>query len=51
LNTLIDGTRNEKGNIRYDWFQDSKAADTMIIIEKFANAEAFKVHIKSSHFK
>jgi quinol monooxygenase YgiN len=34
---LVNKTRAEPGNLRYDLFQDVKEDGTFILIEKFAN--------------
>ena len=51
LNKLIETTRKEEGNIRYDWFQDSKESDTVIVLEQFSGFPALITHSKSAHMK
>lgn len=50
ITKLIEETRKEPGNIRYDWYQDAKEPGTFIAIETFANVEAFEAHRHSAHF-
>ena len=51
LEKLIDGTRKEEGNLKYDWYQDVKEPGTFVALESFKNMEAFQAHIASEHFK
>lgn len=37
--------------MRYDWFQDSKESDTMVVMEQFAGFSALITHAKSAHMK
>lgn len=48
---LIEHTRQEKGNLRYDYFQDVKEPGTFVILEQFADQAAFQEHINSEHYK
>lgn len=48
---LIEQTRQEKGNLRYDYYQDVKEPGTFVIIEQFADQAAFQEHTNSEHFK
>ena len=48
---LIEQTRQEKGCLRYDCFQDAKEPGTFVIIEEFADQAAFQAHRDSEHFK
>lgn len=48
---LIEQTRQEKGNLRYDYFQDVKEPGTFVILEQFVDNAAFQEHINSEHYK
>jgi quinol monooxygenase YgiN len=48
---LIEETRKEEGNVRYDWYQDSKEAGTFVVLETFKSLEAFQKHNGSDHLK
>ena len=41
VDKLLEQTRQEKGNRRYDYFQDISDPGTFIIIEEFADQAAF----------
>lgn len=51
IEKLAQETRKEPGCIRYDWYQDVKEAGVFIVIETFANAEAFQAHGQTAHAK
>jgi quinol monooxygenase YgiN len=44
-------TRQEKGNLRYDYYQDVKEPGTFVIIEQFVDMAAFHEHNHSEYFK
>lgn len=48
---LIELTRQEKGNLRYDYFQDVKEPGTFVILEQFVDHAAFQEHLNSEHYK
>ena len=48
---LIEATRKEEGNIRYDWYRDSEEGGTWVVLECFKNMEAFQTHTTSEHIK
>ena len=48
---MIELTRKEEGNIRYDWYSDVNEAGTGLAIECFKNMEAFQAHVNSEHMK
>jgi quinol monooxygenase YgiN len=50
LEKMIDATRKEEGNLRYDWYQDAKEPGTFVALESFKNMEAFQAHIAAEHF-
>ena len=50
LEKLIEETRKEEGNLKYDWYQDAKEPGTFIAIETFKNQEAFQAHLSSQYF-
>ena len=48
---LIEATRKEEGNIKYDWYEDVKEPGSGVAIEKFKSMEAFQAHASSEHIK
>ena len=48
---MIDATRKEEGNLRYDWYTDANEEGVKVIMEVFNNMEAFQAHINSEHMK
>ena len=48
---LIAATRNEEGNLRYDWYRDANEEGTGVCLEHFKNMEAFQAHASSEHIK
>lgn len=44
---LIEEVRNEKGNLRYDGYQDSKEPGTFVWLESYTSMEAFHAHRES----
>ena len=48
---MIDATRKEEGNLRYDWYTDVNEAGVGVALEVFKNMEAFQAHINSEHMK
>ena len=48
---LIEATRKEEGNLKYDWYADVKEKGVAIAVEKFKSMEAFQAHITSEHIK
>ncbi len=50
LEELIACTRQEKGNIAYDYCQDVKDPEYFAMIEIWADEEAMQAHLNSEHF-
>ena len=48
---LIEMTRQEKGNIRYDFYSDLKEPTTFVCIERYTDLAAVEAHKNSEHFK
>ena len=48
--TLIRGTRNERGNLRYDMYQSMERPGEFIFIEQYANQAALDAHHEADHF-
>lgn len=44
-------SRAEAGNIKYDYYLSVDDADTILLIEHWKDAEAFKLHTEEEHFK
>ena len=43
----VDAIRNERGNIRYDYFLPMDDTQTVLLIDSWKNQEAIDVHHKS----
>ena len=43
----LDAIRNERGNIRYDYFLPMDDTQTVLLIDSWKNQEAIDVHHKS----
>ena len=43
----VDAIRNERGNIRYDYFLPMDNTQTVLLIDSWENQEAIDVHHKS----
>lgn len=48
---LIEATKKEEGNLKYDWYEDIKEPGSGAAIEKFKSMEAFQAHVNSDHIK
>ncbi|GAA2458409.1 MULTISPECIES: putative quinol monooxygenase [Streptomyces] len=52
--TLVDGftraTRDEPGNLFFDWSRDVEDPNRFVLLEAFADAEAGAAHVASDHF-
>ncbi|WP_411102563.1 putative quinol monooxygenase [Streptomyces sp. cmx-4-9] len=44
-------TRNEPGNLFYDWSRSVDDPNSFTLLEAFADAEAGAAHVASAHFK
>ena len=43
-------SRNEPGNIKYDYYRSVDDCDELLLIEKWRDAEALAVHSRQPHF-
>ncbi|MEW1691182.1 putative quinol monooxygenase [Streptomyces sp. NPDC091265] len=43
-------TRQEPGNLFFDWSYSVENPDQFVLLEAFASAEAGAAHVKSAHF-
>lgn len=43
-------SREEQGNIKYDYYYSTEDLDEMFLLEKWADSEALSAHQKMSHF-
>ena len=50
IQTVVDATRKEQGNISYNVFEDVKNPLKFVFIEKWKSQEAIDSHNKSAHF-
>ena len=46
-----DASRNEDGNLCYDYFFSADAENCMLLIEKWESAEALTRHQNTEHFR
>jgi quinol monooxygenase YgiN len=53
--TLVDdftrATRQEPGNIFFEWSRSVRTPDQFVLIEAFESPKAGEVHVNSEHFK
>jgi len=43
-NGIVDDIRNEKGNLRYDYFMPINDKETILLIDSWENQEALDIH-------
>ena len=48
LSGTVEAIRNEKGNIRYDYFYPVNDSETVLLIDSWENQEALAVHHRTS---
>lgn len=48
---LIDETRQEKGNISYELYQDTEDSQALTFIEEWEDQEALEKHMGTKHFQ
>lgn len=48
---FTEATRNEPGNLFFEWSRSAEAAHQYVLIEAFADADAGVAHVNSDHFK
>ena len=51
LEGLIEPSRNEPGNLRYDLWQDQSDPDRLVLDELYADEDALKAHRVTTHFQ
>jgi quinol monooxygenase YgiN len=44
-------TRQEAGNLCFEWSRSVEDPDQFVLVEAFADADASKAHVSSAHFK
>ena len=49
-NGIDVASRAEPGNIKYDYYMPVEAEDEMLLLEKWADADALALHAKQPHF-
>ena len=53
--TLVEpfttATRAEPGNLSFDWFRSPDDPNLWLLVETFADGDAGKTHVESSHFQ
>ncbi len=47
---IIEKSREEAGNLRYDYFFSAEKENEILLVEKWESQEAQKEHSKLSHF-
>ncbi|GEK28607.1 putative quinol monooxygenase [Furfurilactobacillus siliginis] len=47
---LIDGTRTEGGNLRYDMYQSVEQAGTFMFVEQYVDQAGLDAHHEAVHF-
>ncbi len=48
---IVAGSREEKGNIKYDYYFPEKENNILYLVELWKNAQAFEEHLQMPHFK
>ncbi|MCF8606809.1 antibiotic biosynthesis monooxygenase [Gordonia sp. HY442] len=48
---FTQATRNEPGNLWFDWFRSADDPSEFALIEAFADGDAGGAHVNSQHFK
>lgn len=48
---FTQATRDEAGNVFYEWSRSADNPHQFVLVEAFASAEAGEVHVNSEHFK
>ncbi|MGI6721660.1 MAG: putative quinol monooxygenase [Anaerovoracaceae bacterium] len=48
---IDQASRNEAGNVRYDYFRADADENRLLLLETWKDEEAFKAHGASAHFK
>lgn len=48
---LDSASRNESGNIKYEYYFPAEGADELLLVEKWRDEEAFAQHRREPHFK
>ena len=44
-------TRDEPGNISFDWYRSADDPNLWLLVEAFRDGEAGKAHVESAHFQ
>ncbi|MFG3409340.1 putative quinol monooxygenase [Streptomyces sp. NPDC048142] len=51
LDAFTVATRNEPGNLFFDWSRSVENPSEFVLLEAFADAAAGEAHVNSDHFK
>ena len=51
ISDFTQATRQEPGNLWFDWSRSVEAPDQFVLIEGFRDADAGAEHVNSEHFK
>lgn len=48
---LDQASRNEEGNFKYDYYCPIDGSDDLLLVEKWRDADALKLHTEQPHYK
>lgn len=48
---VAEASRNEAGNLKYDYFRAADDPDLLLLIEHWKDQDAFDFHVQQPHFK
>jgi quinol monooxygenase YgiN len=51
VGAFTEATRNEPGNLFFDWSRIVDNPNQFVLVEAFASAEAGQTHVNSEHFR
>lgn len=51
VDEFTQATRNEPGNLFFEWSRSVEEENTFVLVEAFADGDAGSAHVQSDHFK
>ena len=51
VDEFTQATRNEPGNLFFEWSRSVEEDNTFVLVEAFADGDAGAAHVRSDHFK
>lgn len=51
VDEFTQATRNEPGNLFFEWSRSVEEENTFVLVEAFADGDAGAAHVQSDHFK